>query len=181
MKKTYLYFLIPLVAMIAFSAYYWNFTASYDEREAAKAAEVQRVQQSQRDEEAVQRQKAVDDAFAAQQRRKLEREAKAAHEQKEEDDRTSANEAALKAHREVTRLREKTETLEREVQQTQDDLTKFNLEKEVLVTQQSGLADAVKLAEANTKKLSDVLDKISAADAAAEAAAKAAAAAAKKE
>jgi hypothetical protein len=179
MKKNYAYFLVPLAGMIVFSAYYWNFTTTYDEREAAKAAEVRKEQQAQREEEARERQKAVDDAYAAQQRRKLEREAKAAREQKEEDDKTNATEASNKAHREVTRLREKVESLTREVQETQSDLNKFNTDKELLEIQRKSINDAVQLAEADTKKLSDVLGRIAAADAAAEAAAKAAAAAKK--
>lgn len=181
MKKNYAYFLVPLAGMIVFSAYYWNFTTHYDQVEAQKAAEARRIHQSELDTEAHERQKAVDDAYAAQQKRKLEREAKAAREQKEEDDKTNATEASNKAHREVTRLREKVESLTREVQETQTDLDKFNTDKGLLEIQRKSITDAVQLAEADTKKLSDVLGRIAAADAAAEAAAKAAAAAAKKE
>jgi hypothetical protein len=170
-----------LAGMIAFTAYYWNFTATYDQREAEKAAAIQAAQQAQREDEARMRQKAVDDAYAAGERRKLEREAKAAKQRKEEDDKETASAERDKARHEVVRLRDKATSLEREVQETEDDLAKFNLDKSELQVEQASIEASVKLAEANTKKLADVLDKIAAADAANEAAAKAAAAAAKKD
>jgi len=182
MKKTYLYFLVPLVAMIVFSVYYWNFTANYDQIQAAKEAEVQKSQQAQREEEARQRQKAVDDAYAQGLKRKADREAKLAREQKEEDDKTNATEANQKIHREVGRLRDKVESLTRLVKENQDDLDKFTSDKEQLETQRASIVALVPVAEANTKSLSEVIGKIAAADdAAAKAAAAAAAAAAKKE
>lgn len=179
MKKNYVYFLVPLAAMIAFGAYYWNFTAGYDAMQAEKDLAAQKVQEAQRLEEASQRQKAVDDAYAQGLKRKAEREAKAAREQKEEDDKTNATEANQKIHREVGRLRDKVESLERQVKETEDDLAKFNLDKEQLAMEQTSINSLLPVAEANTKALSDVLGKIAAADAAIEAAAKAAAAAKK--
>jgi colicin import membrane protein len=178
MKRTYIYFLIPLVGMAVFGAYYWNFTQNYDEREAAKAAEEQRIRDVERENEASLRQKAVDDAFAQQQKRKIEREAKAALERKQEDDKEAAEVARDHAKSEVRRLEEKVRSLTRDIQEAQDDLDKFNLEKAALQAEQTAIAGGVAASEANTKRLTEVLERISAADAAVEAAAEAAAKAA---
>jgi dTMP kinase len=178
MKRTYLYFLIPLAGMIVFSVYYWNFTATFDAREALKAAQEQQVRDAQREDEARMRQKAVDDAFSQQQKRKAEREAKAALERKQEDDKEAAEAARDHAKSEVRRLDDKVKGLQRDIQEAQDDLDKFNLEKAALQAEQVAIADGVTQSEANTKRLTGVLEKIAEADAAAEAAAEAAAKAA---
>ncbi len=178
MKRTYVYFIIPLLGMAVFGAYYWNFTQNYDEREAQKVAEEQKIRDAERASEAQLRQKAVDDAFAQQIKRKAEREAKAKLEQKQEDDKEAAEAASNHAKSEVRRLEEKTRSLEREIQEAQDDLDKFNLEKAALQAEQTAIAGGVAQSESNAKRLTGVLGRIAAADAAAEAAAQAAAKAA---
>ena len=62
MKKSYIYFLVPLIGLIAFGALYWNFSQGYE----AELAERERIVRVQKEEklkaEAKNREKAIKDA-----------------------------------------------------------------------------------------------------------------------
>ena len=63
MKKSYIYFLVPLIGLIAFGAVYWNFSAGYE----AELAEKARIQREAKEEklrdEAKNREKAIKDCL----------------------------------------------------------------------------------------------------------------------
>jgi hypothetical protein len=178
MKKNKLYFIIPLAALIAFAAYYWNFSSQYEAVEAARAAAVKQAKVEKLEQEATARQAAIKDALEAQKIRKAERIARDAKTQQEKDDKENARLGAEKADQEAQKLIRQNDKLEKDVAATKDEIAKIQAEenrsKEELVFVKQYTATA----KENQMKLADVLTKIQEADAATARAAAAAAAAA---
>jgi colicin import membrane protein len=166
MKKSYIYFLVPLIGLIAFGAVYWNFSAGYE----AELAEKARIQREAKEEklraEAKNREVAIKDALAAQERRKVEKAAKEAKEKADQEARQAAIEAQNKANRDQLKLAQQVERLEKEIKIEKEAIAKIEGERKQALEEENFLKTYVKQAEANTKSLTEVLDKITAADAA---------------
>lgn len=166
MKKTYVYFLVPILGLVAFAAVYWNFSQGYE----ARLAEKQRIIRQQKEDklkvEAKNREKAIQDALAAQERRKAEKAAKEAKEQKDQEERQAALEARNKAERDQQKLSNQVERLQKEVKVEQEAIAKIEEDRKRAQEEQAFLKEYVRQAQVNTKSLSEVLDKIVAADAA---------------
>jgi hypothetical protein len=178
MKKTYLYFLVPLIGLIAFGALYWDFSKGYEAELANKARVVRLAKEEKLKQEAKNREQAIKEALAAQERRKIEKAAREAKEKEDQDARQLAIEARDKANRDQIKLGQQVERLEKDIKLEKDAIAKIEDEMKRAVEEQQFLKTYVKQAEANTKSLAEVLDRIAAADAA-KAAADAAAAKAK--
>jgi hypothetical protein len=166
MKKSYIYFLVPLIGLIAFGAVYWNFSAGYE----AELAEKARIQREAKEEklraEAKNREVAIKDALAAQERRKVEKAAKEAKDKADQEARQAAIEAQNKANRDQLKLAQQVERLEKEIKIEKEAIAKIEEERKQALEEENFLKTYVKQAEANTKSLTEVLDKITAADAA---------------
>ncbi len=177
--STFYYFLFPILGLLVFVPFYWNFAANYDrhQEEQAQAALAQKRQELEA--ESRMRQKAVDDAVAAEARRKAELAAKAAAEQKRQDERQAAYEERDRDNREATRLQDRVDELTNDVKSAKDAIAKIERDEKVQRQNKAFLDRYVVKAEGNVKDLTDVLQKIADADARAAAAAAAAAAAKK--
>jgi len=178
MKKTYVYFLIPIVGIIIFAAVYLNFSAGYEAKLAERAHQIKEAKEEKLRIQAKEREQAIKDALAAQERRKAEKAAKEAKDKADQDARQLAVEARDRANREQLKLEQQVERLKKDVQTEKEAIAKIEEQKKQALDEQSFLKVYVKQAQANTKSLTEVLDKIAAADAA-RAAAEAAAAKAK--
>lgn len=166
MKKSYIYFLVPLIGLIAFGAVYWNFSAGYEAELAEKARIQKEAKEAKLREEAKNREKAIKDALAAQERRKIEKAEKEAKQKADEEARQLAVEAQRKAERDQQKLANQIERLEKEIKVEKEAIAKLEGERKQAMEEENFLKTYVKQAEANTKNLTEVLDKIVAADAA---------------
>jgi colicin import membrane protein len=166
MKKTYVYFLVPILGLVAFAAVYWNFNRTYE----AKLADRQRVIREQKEEklrlEAKSREKAIQDALAAQEKRKAEKAAKEAKDQKDQEERQAAIEASRKADRDQQKLSLQVKSLQEQIKTEKDAIAKIQEEQKLAIEEQAFLKNYVKQAQSNQKSLNEVIDKIVAADAA---------------
>jgi chromosome segregation ATPase len=180
MKKTHLYFLVPLVGLLIFGAIYWNFDAGYEQSLADKAAAEKAARLERLHEEDLMRVKAVDQANALAAKRTQERKDKEARQARERQEISDAQDAARKAGDEKRLERDKVESLKKDVVSIKADIERIEIEKADLQARLTGFPDVIAQAQENTQSLKAVLDKIAAADAAIEAAAKAAALAAAK-
>lgn len=179
MKKTYVYFLFPLIALIAFGAIYWNFLSTYDAKEQARAKAERDKKEAKLALDAKNREKAIKDALESQEKRKKETEAKKAKEAKDAEIREAAIEARNKARAEREKFSRQVDRLKNDVRVEKEAIAKLEETKKGLIQDEGFLKDYVKQAEANDKQLMQVIEKIAAADAARAAAEAAAAAAAK--
>lgn len=166
MKKTYVYFLVPLVGLIAFGALYWNFSSGYEAELERKALVVRQAKEGKLRQEAKDREQAIKDAVAAQERRKVEKAAKEAKEKEDQEARQLAVEARDKANRDQMKLAQQVERLEKDIKVEKDAIAKIEEDRKRAADEEAFLKTYVKQAEANTKSLTEVLDKITAADAA---------------
>ena len=166
MKKSYIYFLVPLIGLIAFGALYWNFSQGYEAKIAEKARLVRVAKEEKLKTEAENRKKAIEDAIEAQERRKAEKAAKEAKEQANQEARQLALEARDKANRDQLKLAQQIERLEKDVKVEEAAIAKLEEDRKRAADEEQFLKTYVKQAEANTKSLTEVLEKINAADAA---------------
>ncbi len=166
MKKKYVYFLAPLAGLILFSAVYGNVSKGLAAREAAHQAKIEQAKKDKAEKQARDNAKAIADALASQEKRKAEKAAKEAKDKKDHDDRTAAVEAQGKAERDQRKIADQVKTLEKDVQTEKDAIAKLEVDKTKSIDEQAFLVGYVKQAEENARLLSQVLDKIAAADAA---------------
>jgi hypothetical protein len=174
------YFIIPLIGLLIFSGFYYNFTSKYDER---IKAEVVRVEQDKKDRAAkdiANREQAIKAAIETQAKRKIEREKKEAIEEAKRVARQEAEDQRLRSYDERNKLRDQVGRLKKDLEEVKAATDKVVEEKKRHIDEEAFLKVYVKQAEANQKYYYDLLDKIAAAEAAKAAADAAAAAAAKK-
>lgn len=179
MKKTYVYFLVPLIGLIIFGAVYWNFSAGYEAKEAMKVNRAKKERQDKLLAEAKNREIAIADALKGQELRRKQKEQKDAKERADRDARELAIEAQRKAHDDETKFKKQVDRLKAEIKAENEAIAKLQEEKKKYESEEAFLRSYVKLAEANVKELMKVLDRIADADKKWAEAAKAAADAAK--
>ncbi|MCF7688976.1 MAG: hypothetical protein K9M98_07780 [Cephaloticoccus sp.] len=178
MKKAYVIF--PVLAMLIFFGFWWNFSSVYDAKQAAIAQQIKLEKQQKLEQEANDRAKAIQEAVANQAIRKAEREAREAQKQKDREERQAAKEASQKAFRDKEKLARQSARLAEDVKAEQDAIAKLEDRKKFLIGEKSFLREYVLKAESNQNSLTQVIQKIIAADEARAKAAKAAAEAAKR-
>ncbi|MEO7597430.1 MAG: hypothetical protein ABIV50_00755 [Opitutus sp.] len=164
MKKSYVYFLVPLILLIAFGAVYWNFSSGYEAEIDRKAKVVREAKDEKLRVEAKNREQAIKDALVAQERRKVEKAAKEAKEKVDQEARQLAIEARDKANRDQIKLAQQVERLEKDIKVEKEAIAKIEDERKRAADEENFLKTYVKQAEANTKSLTEVLDRITAAD-----------------
>lgn len=174
-----IYYIGPIAALAVFAAYTWQFDKGYQEREAAKAAEVKMVREAKLKSEADARKKAIDEAVAAQKKIKKERADKEAEEARKKEQRIAALDAREKNSREQDKLAKTVERLKREIKTEQDAIAKLEVSIKAANTEKDYQNQFVTKAKQNVAALEQVLTKIDSAEAARTAAAAAAAQAAK--
>jgi hypothetical protein len=178
MKKKRIYIIAPILMLVLFGGYYWNFRSQYEakQNEIVAAQKARKAEKLRQDEAA--RDIAMADALAAQKQRKAERAAREALDQKQRDDKENAVLDSEKAEQESQKLERQVERLTKEVADNEKDIAALQEDNTKQTTDISFLGEYVKKAQDNRASLADVLTKIQAAD---DALAKAAALAAAKE
>jgi hypothetical protein len=164
MKKTSIYFIAPILALVLFGGYYWNFRSQYDAHQAEIVA-TQKAKKAERlrAEEAA-REVAMQDALAAQALRKKERAEREALEQKQRDDKENAVLDSEKAEQESQKLERQAERLTKDVAESEKDVAALEEDDTKQTAQVAFLGDYVKKAQDNRASLADVITKIQAAD-----------------
>ena len=181
MKKNKIYIIAPVLVLVLFGAYYWNFSSQYEAKQAGIAALAKEKKLETLKAEAASREAAIHDALEAQKQRKAERAAREEKDRKQKDDRENARLESEKSDQESQKLGRQAEKLAKDVATAKEEIAKIQAEEKISVGQLEFLKQYIADATANQAKLADVIAKIEAADAAiAKNAAIAAAAAAKK-
>ncbi|MBL9208398.1 MAG: hypothetical protein JNN01_25165 [Opitutaceae bacterium] len=176
------YFIAPLLGLLIFGGFYWNFAEGYAEKEKAKQALVKKEKDEKIRLENEGRKKAVEDAIKLQEQRKKEKVEKDEKDRLEKEARQAAIDARDKSYRDKEKLEKQVDRLNKEILAEKDLIAKVEETKKIARDEEVFLRKYVKEAENNVKELATVIEKIDAADkarAAAEAAAAAAAKAAK--
>lgn len=179
MKKSYLYFIVPLLLTAVFGVYYWRYASVYDERIAKIEAEHKADLDKKRSDEAKAREKAIADAQEQTEKRKKAKAEKEAREAKEREERERAAQERNKAHEESRKFADKVKALQKEVTDNKTEIAKIEQDQKELVDEEKYLREFAKQADANTQALTGVIQKIDDAEKA-RAEAERAAAAAKK-
>ncbi|MFZ5494551.1 MAG: hypothetical protein ACOZE5_04335 [Verrucomicrobiota bacterium] len=177
MNKAYLIF--PLIGLLIFGGFYYNFSKGYEAKIAALKAKEEADKKEKTRIEIENREKAIQAAIEAQARRKKEREEKERIEEAKRVARQEAEDKRERAFSDYKKFNDQVSRLKRDLAEVQEEIKKIEDEKKALVSEQAFLKDYVKQAESNVKYYYELLDKIAQAEKAREAAAAAAAAAKK--
>ncbi len=178
MNKAYI--ISPLVALLIFGAFYWNFKKGYDLKQRQTLIQQEEEQKARIEKELATRKKAIEDAIVAADKRKAEREAK---EKKDAAEKAAFD--ALVDKRNNTfddvnkRLRPQLDRLHSDADGLKQDIGQLQLQVKQYQDEETFLRTFVQKAQANVKTYTDELEKIAAAEKA-HAEAEAAAAKAKK-
>jgi hypothetical protein len=175
-KTALLYFLVPIAALLAFIPFFWRFNANYEANEAVRAEAIHQSKIAAIAAQDKLRQQAIDESLVTSARRQKEKKDRDDRLQRERDEKDAAYQARNKAESESRNLKDRSEHLQKDVDSVKADIAKLDADEGKQRQEADAAKQYVTLAEANVKNLSQVLDRIAAADAAAEAAAKAAAA-----
>jgi hypothetical protein len=180
MKKSYVYFVLPLLALVVFFfAFYWNAHKDYEARAQAVVKKARDERLAKLEKEAKDREAAVKSALDMQEKRRVEKKAREEKESMEKESREKARQARDKAGRDSEKLEQQAKRIQKEIEVEKKELVEVQAERKRTADEHGFLKEYVKKAEQNSKSLMGVLERIAAADKAAEDAAKAAEAAAK--
>lgn len=177
MKKAYI--LGPLLGVIIFSVFYWNFSKEYALEAQAKIEAARKEREEVLRKEALDRKAAIEAALVLQGQRKKEKADREAKEVADKELRQNLTDKRDLAFREQDRLSKQAERLAKDVDIEKAAIAEIEKQKKFATDEEAFLRQYVSQAEANSKSLEEVIQNINAADAA-RAAAEAAAAAAKK-
>ena len=175
------YFIIPIIGVLIFGGFYYQFAKGHDAKLAQMKVDADNAKKEKQRKTEEDRKEAVKKALEAS---KLRAEETAKKKQIEEDKKTArevAEDKRLRANSDKNRLTDQSRRLKKDLEEVQEEIKKVELEKKTLQDEQAFLGDYVQKAEANVKYYYDLLDKIALAEKArADAAAAALAAAPKK-
>lgn len=179
MKKSYVYFIVPILALaVFFFGFYWNSHKDFEAREQAKITAARDAKQARLEKEAKDREKAVQAAIELQEKRRAEKKARDQREALAKEARETARQARDKAGRDADKLEAQVRRLQKDIDLEKKELLAVQAERKRHMDEEKFLREYVKKAEANATNLNGVLERIAAADKAAADAARAAAAAA---
>lgn len=164
MKKTYLYFIVPLVLTAAFAVFYASYASDYDAKIEAMEAKKREERKQKLDEEARQREKAIADAVAQTEKRKKEKAEREAKEAAEKEKRDLAVQERNKLNTDSRKLADQVRRLQKDVEEAKAEIEVIQKRKKESLDEQAFLHDYVKQAEANTQSLSAALEKLEAAE-----------------
>ena len=173
MNKAYIIW--PLVGLLVFGAFYWNFNKGYAQRQRIEEVRKQKERRDRILSEAEARKKAIEAAIVAQNKRIAERAEKEKQAEKEKADRAALIDRRNRAFDDVNkRLRPQLERLRNDAGDIKDQIAKLELEEKENTAEETFLRQYVRKAEANVQSYASLLDQLAAAEKArAEAAAKA--------
>jgi len=139
MKKSYIYFVLPIAALVIFFfAFYWNAHKNYADREAAKVKAVRDAKEAKLLKESKDREKAVQAALELQEKRKKERAEREVIEAAAKDKREKERQARDKAGRDadkleaqVRRIQKEIDTQKRKLEETKGEKSRI-LDEEIM-------------------------------------------------
>jgi len=179
MKKSYVYFIVPFVSLLVFFfGFYWNAHKEFEQRAQDKVRIGREAKEAKVRKEMQDREVAVKSAIELQEKRKTEKKARDEKDARDKEARENARQAREKAARDADKFEATAKRLQKEIEVEKKEVIEVAGLRKRTVDEQVFLKEYVQKAEANTRNLSGVLERIDAADKAAEAAARAAAAAA---
>ncbi len=158
MKK--LYFIVPVIGVLIFGAFYWNFSSEIEQREHDKkeAVRIERETKQKADLEA--KKKAIEEAITLQEKRKVEKAEREKRAEEEKQVQLELKDAADKARDERDKVLRTVDRLNNEIKTEEAALKKIAVEKSTLAADDEFLQKYVKLAETNKASLEEILVKI---------------------
>jgi hypothetical protein len=153
MKKAYV--LGPVLGLLVFTAFYWNFSRGAVERQHQVELRQQEERRTRILKEAESRKRAIEDAIAAQQKRAAER---AAKEKRTEERRNQAYEEVNK------RLKPQLDRLKSDADEIKAAIAQLELQKRQYIDEEAFLRTYVRKAQENVKTYYAILDRIAAAE-----------------
>jgi hypothetical protein len=163
MKKVYV--LGPVLGLLVFTAFYWNFSRGAVERQHQVELRQQEERKARILKEAESRKRAIEDAIAAQLKRAAERAIK----EKKTEEENAARQALLDKRQQTfddvnRRLRPQLDRLKSDADEIKASIAQLELQKKQYVDEEAFLRTYVRKAQDNLKTYYAILDRIAAAE-----------------
>ena len=162
MKK--LYYVLPVIGVLIFGAFFWKFNADFETREAAKKEAVRKEHDEKMLADLQAKKKAIEEAITLQEKRKVEKADREKRAEEEKQAQLDLKDASDRARDDRDRVLRQVDRLKTEIAVEDSALKKLASDKENLIAEDEFLLKYVKLAEANQKGLEEILTKIEKAD-----------------
>lgn len=164
MKKNYVYFIAPMAGLAVFVGIYWQYASGYEERIAEMHRKEAAAIQAKLDDDAKNRVKAAEAAYAAQEKRKADKKIKDAKDAADKEAREQATQNMRKAQNDAGKLVTRVKSLTKEIEAEKKEIAQLEEDKKALVAEQAFQRQYVKAAEAHVTTLLATLDQIAVAD-----------------
>jgi hypothetical protein len=151
------YIILPLAALIAFGAAYWNFERKHEARaaEVREQARIERENKLKADADA--RNKGIEEALRLQALRKKEREERDARDKLQKETLQSAIDARDKIHRDVEKNARQIDRLKKEIAAEEKTIAGIETEYKTTIAEQDFLKEYIAQAEANQRALEAII------------------------
>jgi cytoskeletal protein RodZ len=138
MKKSYVYFVAPLILLIVFFfGFYWNAHKNFEDREAAAIKKVKDEKQAKLEKEAKDREVAVKAALELQEKRRAEKKAKDEKEARDKEEREKTRLARDKAGRDAEKIEQQVRRIQKEIEVEKKELAEIQTERKQTVDEQN--------------------------------------------
>ena len=154
------YFLAPLLALLAFSGVYASYRSGFKERELARVVQAEADLKAKNEAEQAARKAAMADAIRAAEQRKAEKLAREEKEKAEKEARQLAIDARDKAYREQEKSARQIERVKKEIETEQAALATLAAARKEAEAEKAFLVDFVAKAQANVQALQALLTKL---------------------
>jgi chromosome segregation ATPase len=151
------YIILPLAALIAFGAVYWNFERKHEARAAVAREQARIERETKLKAEADAREKGIAEALQLQARRKKEREERDAREKLQKETRQAAIDARDKIHRDVEKNARQIDRLKKEIAAEEKDIAAIEAEYKTTIAEQNFLKEHIAQAGANLRELETII------------------------
>jgi Flp pilus assembly protein TadB len=163
MKKAYVIW--PVLGLLVFTAFYWNFSRGTADRQHKVELRQQEERKARILKEAESRRRAIEDAIAAQAKRAAERAAK----EKKTEEENAARQALVDKRNQVfedvnKRLKPQLDRLKSDADEIKASIAQLELQKQQYVDEAAFLRTYVRKAQDNVKTYYAILDRIVAAE-----------------
>jgi uncharacterized protein (DUF3084 family) len=162
MNKVYI--VVPLICLGIFFGFYLNFDKGYKAQQAKVKADAEIARKEKAKHEIAARERAIQEAVAAAERRKKEKEERDRVEENKKNARLEAEDRRQKMYDDRKRFGEQANRLKKEVEEVKGQIAKLEEQKQNYIKEREFLKQYTAQAQSNVKYYQDLLAKLEAAE-----------------
>ncbi|HTQ29887.1 MAG TPA: hypothetical protein VMI53_01640 [Opitutaceae bacterium] len=164
MKKNYIYFIAPAIALAIFCAFYIPFARNFEQQQADKQRAIQKAKEAEALAQAEARREAIIKANEDAEHRKQELADKKAREKAEQDAFNAADAERTKAFNDQNKFRDQADALQKQIDAEEKAIADLDHQKGEAAKEVQFLKSYIQQANINVQNITSLLDKLAAAE-----------------